>query len=594
MNLYTEAVNEATRKAAPQTEISKSILVPDEWIVGLIFALAFVIRFIHLSEIAENDPFYTLGSVDGALYDHWARDMLARRHLGDQVIFLGPLYPMFIAGVYGVLGEGLGTLKAVQAVLGSLTCVLVWGVTRSAFGRAAAAVAGFGMALYGMHIFYGGTVMILNLQAPLVLAVVWAAFRAIDAPTAPRWAACGALLGLSILARQTTLLLAPILGLWILVGLGGRYTWGQRIAWGAALSLPIVCLILPFTAHNWRVGNDFVLLNSTGGYSFYMGNRRGTDGTWQIPPLQWPSSINNPVVMREAFSTVAERDIGHSLRPSQVSGYWFEKGLDEIQMDPLRWMKLELRKAALFVNAYEVWNNRSYEISRQFSWILRLPLVSFGLIAPLAVLGMAIGLPHWRRLFPLYAGVSVFFVSALLFFVLSRYRFPGTALMLPFAAFALVDLIRRIWKADWRSVTVRVACLTLLAALVYWPITSQNRLHMAWYNLGNQFRQLGRFDESIQAYHASLKLNPYSISTRNNLAIAYEAKGDRDQAIETWTRVRSMAVVRRNDVYIERADRHLAELGFDPSSEESSTQGDPSPKATGVPDRSGSVYRALP
>ena len=574
-NLYTEAVSEATRKAAPEIEISNRTLVPDEWVVGLIFALAFTVRFIHLSEIAESDPFYTLGSVDGALYDQWARDMLARKHLGDQVIFLGPLYPMFIAGVYGVLGEGLGALKAVQAVLGSLTCVLVWGVTRSAFGRGAAAVAGFGMAFYGMHIFYGGTVMILNLQAPLVLAAVWTAFRAIEAPTAPRWAACGALLGLSILARQTTLLLVPLLGLWILVGLGGRHTWGRRIAWGAALSLPIVCLILPFTAHNWRVGKDFVLLNSTGGYSFYMGHRRGTDGTWQIPPLQWPSRINNPVVMREAFSTIAEQDVGHSLRASEVSNYWFSKGLEEIQADPVRWLNLELRKAGLFVNAYEVWNNRSYEISRQFSWILRLPLISYGLIAPLALLGMAVSLPHWRRLFPLYAGVSVYFVSALLFFVLSRYRFPGTVLMLPFAAFALVDLFRRIWKTEWRSVAVRAVFLALIAGLVYWPITSENRLHMAWYNLGNQFRQLGRFDESVEAYHASLRLNPYSISTHNNLAIAYEAKGDRDHAIETWTRVRSMAVVRKNDVYIERADRHLTELGFDSSYEETSPQDGP-------------------
>ena len=563
-------MNPSRTEAEPAPKTWDRIVLSDEWVVGLIFALAFVLRFIHLSEIAENDPFYTLGSVDGALYDQWARDMLTRKHLGDQVIFLGPLYPMFIAGVYGALGESLGALKAVQAVLGSLTCVLVWGVTRSAFGRGAAALAGFSMALYGMHIFYGGTVMILNLQVPLVLAVVWTAFRASESPSAPRWAACGALLGLSILARQTTLLLAPVLGIWILVGLGDRYAWGRRIAWGAALSLPIVCLILPFTAHNWRVGNDFVLLNSTGGYSFYMGHRLGTDGTWQIPPLQWPSRINNPVVMREAFSTIAEQDVGHSLRASEVSTYWFSKGLEEIQANPVRWLNLELRKAGLFFNAYEVWNNRSYEISRQFSSILRLPLVSFGLIAPLALLGMAVSLPHWRRLFPLYAGASVYFVSALLFFVLSRYRFPGTVLMLPFAAFALIDLIRRIREADWRSATICVVCLALITGLVYWPMTSEKRLHMAWYNLGNQFRQLGRFDESVEAYHASLSLNPYSISTHNNLAIAYEAMGNRDQAIETWTRVRSMGVARKSSVYIERAERHLTGLGFDPSPAETS------------------------
>ena len=310
------------------------------------------------------------------------------------------------------------------------------------------------------------------------------------------------ILGLSLLARQTTLLLAPLLVLWILFDFRPQQTFGRRLPSAVTFVLPIAALILPFTFHNYRVGQDFVLVNSTGGYSFYMGNRQ----------------------------------------------------------DPFAWIQLELRKAGLFLNAYEVWNNRSFEISRQFSWVLRLPLISFGLIAPLALLGIALNLRRVTALFPLFAGVAAYFVSALMIFVLSRYRFPGTALMIPFAAFALVDLMNRALRSEWKGLATRFAALFLLSIFVYWPLTSEKRLHMAWYNLGNQFRTLERYEESINAYHQSLQINPVAISTHNNLALALEGSGDRGKAIESWSRVRQLASMRGDTTYIERADRHLADL----------------------------------
>jgi len=557
---YTGPVIEEQSGRAPETNGGPFERLSDAWVVGTIFCLALGIRIIHLSQIAQNDPFYTLGGVDGAFYESWARQIATERSLGDQVIFLGPLYPLFMAALYGLFGEGLPFLKAVQAVVGALTCVAVWALAREAFGRTVAAVAGVAMATYGMHIFYGGTVMIVNLQTPLIVTVVWLALTTRKQPQLWRWALCGLTLGLSVLARQTTLLLAPLLVLWILFDGQVKQTIQRRLLSATMLILPIAALILPFAIHNYRVAEDFVLLNSTGGYSFYMGNRRGTDGTWQLPRLNWPGRIDNPLVMREAFSSVAEREVGRPLRPSEVSSYWLSRGLEEIRQEPVEWVRLELRKAGLFLNAYEVWNNRSFEISRQFSWVLQLPLVSFGLIAPLALLGIALNLRRVAALFPLFAGLSAYFFSALLVFVLSRYRFPGTALMVPFAAYALVDLVKRALRSEWKGLAVRFAALFLVSIFVYWPLTSEKRLHMAWYNLGNRFRALERYEESINAYHKSLQISPNAISTHNNLALALEGSGDRVQAIQSWSKVRELALMRANAKYIERADRHLSAL----------------------------------
>ena len=76
----------------------------------------------------------------------------------------------------------------------------------------------------------------------------------------------------------------------------------------------------------------------------------------------------------------------------------------------------------------------SFELSRQFSWVLRLPLLGYGTMLPFALLGIAMSAPSWRRLFPLYAMIAVYLATALIFYVLSRYRMPAEPVLIVFAA----------------------------------------------------------------------------------------------------------------------------------------------------------------
>lgn len=542
--------------------------------IGLVFCLALVLRAVHFRDLSVHDPFYTIASVDGAIYDAWAREILAGEGFGDGVLFLGPLYPTFMAGVYALFGPSLPALKAVQVVLGAVSCALVYEITRRLFGWRSALVAGLASALYGQHIFYSGTVMILNLQVPLVLGIVLAAMHGLRRPGFRIWATCGLLVGFSALARQTTLLLAPILALWILFGMEGGSSFGRRFAWGTAFGIAVCAVVLPFTVRNYVVGGDLVLLNSTGGYNFYMGNQRGADGTWKLPRIRWRVRVDNPVTMRDAFTAVAERETGRELLPSEVSSYWMGRGIDEIRADPRGWMGLELRKALLFVNAAEIWNNRSKEVSSRFSRVLRLPLVEMAVIAPLALVGLALSRRRWRELLPLHATIFVYLVSSLLFFVLSRYRMPATFVLIPFAAHAAVEMFDFVREKNFRRLAVVAALLVTSVTLVHWPLVTGNRLHMAWYNLGNKYQALDRHDEAIAAYHASLDELPSAISTHNNLALAYEDGGYVDEAITRWRHVLALARKIGSGRHVERAERHLRELGAVPTPDSSAGQDD--------------------
>ncbi len=549
-----------------QTRTTPSRLVwwqRDATVVAALFLLALALRLLHYQQIALHDPFFTLPSVDGKIYDEWARALIAGEGHGEGVLFLGPLYPIFMALVYQLFGASLSALKLVQAVLGAAVSIGVWGLARELFDRRVAALAGLIAALYGMLIFYGGTVMIVNLQVPLVLLLVWALVRALRTPTLGRWAACGLLLGLSALARQTTLLIAPLVALWLAFGMHGSQSFARRLGLIATFAATTLALILPFTVRNYAVADDFVLLNSTGGANFYMGNQPGADGTWQVPAIGGRYRVDNPRRMRDAFERAAEDATGHELAASEVSAYWLARGLEEIRKDPGRWLRLEVLKAGLFVNAYEVWNNRSIEVSKDFSRILRLPLATFGVIVPFGLLGIGLTLRRWRELVPVYVTLAAYLASALLFFVLARYRLPAVVLLFPFAAYAVVDLIDHVRCRNGRALSIRLVVILLLAGLVRLPLANENRMHMAYYNLGNKYRELERFDEAIDAYHVSLEWNPKAISTHNNLAVAYELAGRKQEAIEAWRRVGLMALRRGNRSRAERAERHLRALTSD-------------------------------
>jgi tetratricopeptide (TPR) repeat protein len=208
-----------------------------------------------------------------------------------------------------------------------------------------------------------------------------------------------------------------------------------------------------------------------------------------------------------------------------------------------------------------VWNNRSIELSRPFSWVLRLPLITFGVMAPFALLGIGGTARSWRELLPLHAMIAVYLVTALAFFVLSRYRVPVVPLLLIFAAVGVVQAVERVRARDWRGLAVPAAALVALAAFVHVPFGPPS-LGMAHYNLGNRYRELQQWDLAIEQYRAALEVDPAYISTYNNLAITLEEMGGRRaDAILTWEHVLALAQEQGLDGHAERARRHLDALG---------------------------------
>ncbi|MDH3214479.1 MAG: glycosyltransferase family 39 protein, partial [Myxococcales bacterium] len=437
-----------------------------------IFAL--VLRLLHVQQIRANDPFFDRPSVDPRFYHEWALRIAGGDWWGDGPFFMAPLYPYFLGSLYRVFGPSFLVPRLVHAVLGALTCVLVWRLAREFFDRRVALLAGALTAVYSMLIFYEGSLLAENLLVPLTLLAVLAAVRALARPTAGRWVLAGAAVGLAAVARPNALLFAAVLGVWLFVALRARAPLARRFALAGAFAAGTALAVLPVTARNLVVTGDATLIATSGGSNFYSGNNPDANGAYRVP-RSFPRLAADDAREQEAiYHQYAERALGRTLRPSEASAYWFGQGLAYIRDHPAAWLRLEFRKLALFLNAEEIWNNRSIELSRPFSWVLRLPLLTFGVMAPLALLGLATTARDWRRLFPLYAMIGVYLATALLLFVLSRYRVPVVPVLIVFTACGAMHLVDAARSRRLRDLALALAALALFAVATHVPLLRPN------------------------------------------------------------------------------------------------------------------------
>ncbi|HKC52442.1 MAG TPA: glycosyltransferase family 39 protein [Myxococcota bacterium] len=537
----------------------------ERWIGVGVFALALAVRLLHLQQVVANDPFYDQPSVDSLIYVDWAKRIAGGEWLGSEAFFLSPLYGYMLGGTYALVGPSFLWPLVLNALFGAATCAVVYALACRLFDLRVALVAAALACFYRMEIFYGGAPLVEALQTLLCAVWVWTAVRALEGPGdargSLRFALAGAALGLSALARQNVLLFAPPFAAWAWLSLRGRESAARGALLPAAYLGALALCILPATLHNWFAAHDFVVVNSTGGIVLYTGWNPEANGVYGVPSFLPRALADDPIEQKNAYRAVAEERLGRtSLPASQVSSYWRGQARDWVAANPAAALALGFAKARLFWSAFEAWDVRSVTLARPTSWLLRLPLVEFGVLAPLALAGIALSLRRWHALVPLYLALAVHFATAVLFIALSRYRLPALPVLAVFAGVTPVALWDAVRARQTRLVAVGAAALGVAAFAVNFRVPAED-LTMAHFNLGNAYKERGQWEPAIEEYFASLEGEPGYISTWNNLALVYERSGvERELQIRTWQRVLALARAQGSGMHVERATRHLAAL----------------------------------
>lgn len=448
-----------------------------EWIAGaLLFALAAAIRAAYVMGVAD-EPSVRYPMLDALAYHDWALAIQGGEWLGDRVYYQDPFYPFFLAGLYTLFGAGsIGVLLA-QCALDAASAVLLYATALRLFGFVPALLAGAIASVYAVFLFY----VALLLKAPLLLFLFNLAFYLLTRATQGRdprwWLAAGLSLGLAALTRGNALLFVPLLLFWI--ALDGETPQRRRLGNAAAVSAGIVLALAPVSLRNYVVGGDLVLLNSQGGQNFYIGNFRGNDtGAYRKPPFLRAS----PRYEEEDFKREAEQATGRAMTPSEVSRYWWRRGLEEIRADPGHFLRHTLKKLLLLVNHQEIGDNYSFDFVAEVVPMLRWPLPSYAALLPLALCG-AVFARKRRGVSLLLAFWFAYAASLVLFFNLSRLRLPLVPLVIAFGAFGLVQLVERLLARQLRAAVPALVFLLLAYPVVYADVADDPQQATRHFNL---------------------------------------------------------------------------------------------------------------
>ena len=214
-----------------------------------VFLLAMVLRILFLGRVMSR-PNYVETGADGPVYDELAWSIASghgiRASFTDRFPLLLLGYVWFVSAVYFVAGHSYFIVCAVQAVLGSLACVLLYSVARDLFDTVVARVAMVFAAISFPLVFAAAALGHQAVDVFLMLLIVWMVMSATKTapPSRWRWAGIGAVMGLAIAVRETNVFLLAFLSLWIPLAFKQR-GWKGSLPAVAALIAAVAVVLLP-------------------------------------------------------------------------------------------------------------------------------------------------------------------------------------------------------------------------------------------------------------------------------------------------------------------------------------------------------------
>src|SRR5262245_16629161 len=501
--------------------------------LGGVALLALVVRVAYLSQLHGTLPLSTL-ILDGRVFDIWAQQIAAGNWLGSEVFYQAPLYPYFLAVIYTLGGHNVMLVRAVQTALSIASCVqLAWAGARF-FNRWTGTIAGVLLALYPVAWFFDSLVQkaALDLWFMTLLLALLGALQGRRASYL--LVGAGMVLGAFVLSRENAGLIYPIIvaHLWIAPQ---REPAARRLGHVALFTAGVALMLLPVVWRNHHVGGEFVLATSLGP-NLYIGNHAGASGRYE--PLVTDRA--DPRFERADAARLAEQAVGAPLTPSQVSSYWLRRALADIRAQPGAWLRLLGWKLLMVFNTTELEDGEGIEVYGAYASLLGAfyRVLNFGVVLPLAVLGIWATRRAWRRLWVLYAIAAALAASTALFFVFARFRFTFVPIVLLFAAAALnaVPAMIASWRSGrWlRTWGPGCALAGAVAVLSNYPLGLGSQDHVTYVNLGMGLLADGRPADAIEPLRRAVALRPSSAGAHHNLGQALMLLNRADEAVAEY------------------------------------------------------------
>jgi tetratricopeptide (TPR) repeat protein len=456
-----------------------------------------------------------------------ARDLVASGFAVREPWAFSPLYTAFVA-LLVKLGAAARSVVVVQMIVGALACVLVMALGRRLFGRTVGLLAGIGAAIYGPFLVSSIELEADGVAMLFLLAAVVAVARAVATGSTVWFVVAGLALGARTVHRPDALLLLLLVP--------------PALAWKAPRALLMVpaalVVVAPITWQNGSASGHFIPVTSSGGWVLYTSHNWQAHGlSYFPPPLAWERMNASGGEARDKLDDrvsewLAGLAEGRDLSPWEASRFWQREAVAAVRRrGVVAQAALEAHRFFYMLHGYEAHDDLALLVK-----MARLgPFGSgMGWLAPLALLGLVLSCARrgfWRAhgawLLPF---LLLPVLSMSLFYVGARFRLELAALLLPFAAAAVVAL-REAWRERrFAAFTVGALVAAALAVALNVPdreIARQERLRFVQLHtfLGKRAGE-AEFHRAVAAARTPAE----AAEAWQGLATALEARGDTEGA----------------------------------------------------------------
>ena len=369
--------------------------------------------------------------------------LLWEQWYGEKTFQQEPLYPYFVAINYTLFGHNVRWVFLWQMLLGVITNLLVYLVTRRYFGDLAGAIAGILIVLFGPLLFFELVLLRTSMAVFFGILVVYLLGSAIHKNTFIWWIITGIGCGLALLVHAFFMLF--ILGTIVILLFTFRKDWKNGIRSAGGVIIGAILVLTPVMIRNAALGAPVMSLSNTGTLSFITMNNENFRSF-----IGW----NMSVIHLSDIMGSSNGKLFKAILPTLMTHPTIGSYLGQV------WDKLH----ATF-SWYEISNNVNFYFYREYARVLFLTFLSFLVISPLALTGIFLVIYKKINAWPLYLMFLVFMFPMLAFMVLSRYRITLIAVLIPLAALTIAELLTS-WKG-WKNYLILIA----LGILGFWAST---------------------------------------------------------------------------------------------------------------------------
>jgi 4-amino-4-deoxy-L-arabinose transferase-like glycosyltransferase len=394
--------------------------------IRTVFVVSLGIRLLYMAIFSVyNAPLF----LDGKQYDEIARRILELHEFsiipGQASSFRPPLFPFFLAFIYGIFGYRFWIVRVIQAILSSITVFPLFGTLKRIWQGEIAIWAAWIWALYPSSIYLSGRFYTETLFVLLLVTAFYLLLKSEDLKTT---FLCGLTLGFASLTRANGFVILPFLILWLLL----IFPIKKFLMRSLFLFLGTILVIVPWTVRNYLVMHRFVFIQSNGGVTLYAGNNPYANGGY--PSGNWLEKLgltgkvyNRPPIFKGMNEADSDRK-------------FYRMAIEWIRENPIDFLKLLPLK---FKYTWSPFTTSQLPIAKNYRNLYALFFMG---ILSLALLGFFISLKTWKRDFLLFSPILGFTISALIFCGSTRLRFPADPFLIAFSAKGFYFILEKLFK----------------------------------------------------------------------------------------------------------------------------------------------------